>query len=70
MQPVVFRSKKMHIIPEEASEDDDEEEGSKTGSSDDDSNEFSDEDIEHLLAPQEQSQKKGWELFLWLTGKN
>lgn len=62
MQSVVFRSKKMHIIPEEASEDDDDEDekdGSKTGSSDNDSDEFSDEDdVEHLLAPQEQSQKK------------
>ncbi|XP_076595867.1 uncharacterized protein LOC143326206 [Chaetodon auriga] len=61
------KSQKMHIIPEEASENDDEEEeeeeeeeeGSKTGSSDSDSDEFRDEDIEHLLAPQEQSQKKG-----------
>ncbi|XP_044061149.1 spore wall protein 2-like [Siniperca chuatsi] len=54
------KSKKMHIIPEEASEDveEEEEEGSKTESPDDDSKEFSDEDIEHLLAPQEQSQKK------------
>lgn len=57
MQSVVFRSKKMYIIPEEASEDDEEEEGSETGSSD--SNEFSNgDDVEHLLAPQEQSQKK------------
>ncbi|XP_070818290.1 high mobility group nucleosome-binding domain-containing protein 5-like [Chaetodon trifascialis] len=52
------KSQKMHIIPEEASEDEDEE-GSKTGSSDSDSDEVRDEDIEHLLAPQEQSQKKG-----------
>ncbi|XP_045887437.1 ABC transporter F family member 4-like [Micropterus dolomieu] len=55
------KSKMMHIIPEAASEDeeDDEEEGSKTGSSDGDSNEISDEDdVEHLLAPQQQSQKK------------
>ncbi|XP_051275488.1 glutamic acid-rich protein-like isoform X2 [Dicentrarchus labrax] len=54
------KSKTMHIIPEEASEEEEEEEeeveGSKTGSSD--SNEFSDEDIEHQLAPQEQSQQK------------
>lgn len=50
----------MQIIHEEASEnvdEEEEEEGSETGSSDDDSNEFIDEDIEHLLAPQEQSQK-------------
>lgn len=51
----------MHVIPEEESEDEDEgeEEGSKTGSCDDDEVQFSDEDIEHLLAPQEQLQKKG-----------
>lgn len=56
----------MHVIPEEAREDDeDEEEGSKPGNSDEDSNEFSD-DIEHLLAPQEQSQKKEWVLILHL----
>lgn len=53
IQSVVSRSKKMHIIQEEAREDDEEdEEGSKTASSDDDSNEGSDEDdVEHLLAP-------------------
>lgn len=54
----VFRTKKMHIIPEEGGEDEeeDEDEEGTTGSSD--SRENSDEDIENLLAPQEQSQKK------------
>lgn len=68
----VFRSKKMQIIHEEASEnvdEEEEEEGSETGSSDDDSNEFIDEDIEHLLAPQEQSQKNEWVPFSLLGGQ-
>lgn len=50
----VFRSKKLHVIPEETREDEDE--GSKSGNSDEDSNEFSDDDIEHLLAPYEQKE--------------
>ncbi|XP_036932796.1 cilia- and flagella-associated protein 251-like [Acanthopagrus latus] len=51
------KTKKMHIIPEEAGEDEEEDEDDEgtTGSSD--SNENSDEDIDNLLAPQEQSQK-------------
>lgn len=52
----LFRSKMRHIIPEEASED--EEGGSKPGSPDNDPNKLSDDDIEDILAPQEQSQKR------------
>lgn len=55
-----FRAKKIYVIPEatEQEEQEEEEEESKTGSSDDDLNDFSDEDIENLLAPQDQTQKK------------
>ncbi|XP_074529362.1 uncharacterized protein LOC141792988 isoform X2 [Halichoeres trimaculatus] len=56
------RAKKIYAIPEatedEEEEEEEEEEGSKSGSSDDDSNGFSDEDIENLLAPQDNIQKK------------
>lgn len=53
---VVFRSKKMNVIPEENSEEDEEEEeGIKTESSED---EISDDDVENLLAPQDQSEKE------------
>ncbi|XP_065814903.1 uncharacterized protein [Labrus bergylta] len=48
--------KKIYVIPEAVEDEDDE--GNITQSSDEDSNSFSDEDIEHLLAPQEQSNKK------------
>ena len=56
----------MHIIPEEAGEDEEEDEDDEgtTGSSD--SNENSDEDIDNLLAPQEQSQKNEWVPFCFL----
>lgn len=59
----------MHIIPEEAGEDEEEDEDDEgtTGSSD--SNENSDEDIDNLLAPQEQSQKNEWvPFFVFLLG--
>lgn len=54
MKSSLFRSKMWHIIPEEASED----EECKPGNPDNDPNELSDDDIEDLLAPQEQSQKR------------
>ncbi|XP_069387466.1 protein starmaker isoform X2 [Paralichthys olivaceus] len=58
ISPQENRLKKIHIIPEEAAEDDDNDKsGSKTGSSDGD--EFSEDDIENLLAPQEQTKKIG-----------
>ncbi|XP_035812635.2 protein starmaker-like [Amphiprion ocellaris] len=61
--PQQKRSIQVQVIPEEAAEDDEgdeeeEEEKSKTGSSNDDSNEFSDEDIEDLLAPQQQTKEE------------
>ncbi|AWP12002.1 putative cyclic nucleotide-gated cation channel beta-1-like [Scophthalmus maximus] len=52
------RQKRLHIIPKEAAEDDgdgDEKTGSKPGSSDED--EFIEDDIENLLAPQEQTKR-------------
>lgn len=53
-----FRSKQMQIINEEAAQEEEEEEG-ETGSCNDDSSEVSDEDdVENLLAPQEQTQIK------------
>ncbi|XP_034454032.1 protein starmaker [Hippoglossus hippoglossus] len=57
ISPQENRLKKIHIIPEEAAEDDDDDDksGSKTGSSDRD--EFSENDIENLLAPQQQTKK-------------
>ena len=46
----------MNVIPEENSEEDEEEEeGIKTGSSE---YEISDDDVENLLAPQDQSEKE------------
>lgn len=48
----VFRSKPLHIIPEEAPEDEDEEEAQPANSGED-SDEFSD-DVEDLLEPQKQ----------------
>lgn len=47
-----FRSKMLHIIPEEAPEDEGEEED-KPGNSEEGSDEFSDDDIEDLLARQQ-----------------
>lgn len=44
----VFRSKMLHIIPEEAPED---EEEAQPGSSEEGSDEFSEDDIEDLRAP-------------------
>ncbi|KAF3838508.1 hypothetical protein F7725_010276 [Dissostichus mawsoni] len=59
ISPQQNRSKKMNVIPEENSEEDEEEEeeeeGIKTGSSED---EISDDDVENLLAPQDQSEKE------------
>lgn len=52
----VCRSGKLDVTPEEAREEE-EEQGSRN--SDGDSSDFGDDDIEHLLAPQEQSEKKG-----------
>ncbi|KAM6999991.1 uncharacterized protein LKV04_004961 [Tautogolabrus adspersus] len=50
--------KKIYVIPEAVEDEDEDDEGSISQSPDEGSNSFSDEDIEHLLAPQEQSQKK------------
>ncbi|CAB1455065.1 unnamed protein product [Pleuronectes platessa] len=56
ISPQENRLKKIHIIQEEAAEDeDDDKSGSKTGSSD--REEFSEDDIENLLAPQQQTKK-------------
>ncbi|KAJ4945589.1 hypothetical protein JOQ06_023270 [Pogonophryne albipinna] len=55
ISPLQNRSKKMNVIPEENSEEDEEEEGIKTESSED---EISDDDVENLLAPQDQSEKE------------
>ncbi|KAI4818693.1 hypothetical protein KUCAC02_003995 [Chaenocephalus aceratus] len=55
ISPPQNRSKKMNVIPEENSEEDEEEEGIKTESSED---EISDDDVENLLAPQDQSEKE------------
>ncbi|XP_058505257.1 sarcoplasmic reticulum histidine-rich calcium-binding protein-like [Solea solea] len=63
ISPQVHRPRQMHVIPEEAAEEEDvdggggEKEDSITGSSDQDSIECSDDDIENLLAPQEQTKK-------------
>lgn len=46
-----FRYKMLHIIPEEAPEDEDEED--KPGNSEEGSDEFSEDDIGDLLAPQQ-----------------
>ncbi|XP_053284307.1 protein starmaker [Pleuronectes platessa] len=56
ISPQENRLKKINIIQEEAAEDeDDDKSGSKTGSSD--REEFSEDDIENLLAPQQQTKK-------------
>ncbi|XP_035506047.2 high mobility group nucleosome-binding domain-containing protein 5-like [Scophthalmus maximus] len=58
ISPQENRQKRLHIIPKEAAEDDgdgDEKTGSKPGSSDED--EFIEDDIENLLAPQEQTKR-------------
>lgn len=56
LKPALFRSKKLHVIPEDVREDD--EEGSESGGSDEDSQDSGDDDIEDLLAPQDQNKEQ------------
>lgn len=57
LKPALFRSKKLHVIPEDVREDD-EDEGSESGGSDEDSEDSGDDDIEDLLAPQVQNKEQ------------